>query len=462
MAGTITDPSHAAVPGATVKVMGISTGIQLTATTGSQGHFSIANVQPGSYLITVTKTGFKTGTFQNVTVAAQAAYTLDATLQVGSQSSTVTVEAGESVLQTQQTSVGTNIVGKVITNLPTASANNALYGLTMTSPAIQTMGSPRQSSAEGLPGGAVNVTIDGINAQWEAGKSEDPVFTMVTPNTADTAEFSVMGAAGSANQTGAGAVQVNIVSKRGTNAFHGSVFDYFRNDGLNANYYFNNLEGQPREKVRYNQYGYSVGGPILKNKLYFFTDLTRFSQPAAQVSTPTMLNSDALKGLFDYIPTSAQSASPNAWTTCTSGMCQANLYSMANAYNTQSHGNAPTSEDAFVAKMLNAAATLAPGETVGTPPSTYQQQLAFSQSGKDLFEQPDLRLDYNLNTNNSLEFDWHLTRPLTFPDVLNRGGYTYPVAPFLSNTYGQEADRAIWAAAWRWQVTPTINNELRA
>ncbi|MGH9485014.1 MAG: carboxypeptidase-like regulatory domain-containing protein, partial [Terriglobales bacterium] len=124
MAGTITDPSHAAVPGATVKVMGISTGIQLTATTGSQGHFSIANVQPGSYLITVSKTGFKTGTFQNVTVAAQAAYTLDATLQVGSQSSTVTVEAGESVLQTQQTSVGTNIVGKVITNLPTASANN--------------------------------------------------------------------------------------------------------------------------------------------------------------------------------------------------------------------------------------------------------------------------------------------------------------------------------------------------
>lgn len=464
LAGSVLDSSHAAIPGATIKVMGIGTGIRLQAQSGADGHYSIANVAPGTYIVTVAKTGFQTGTYQEVTVAANQTYTLNSTLQVGSQATTITVEAGQSVIQTQETSVGTSITGKVITDLPTASSDSALYGLAMTDPAIQTMGAPRQSSAEGLPGGAVNITIDGISAQWESGKSGDPLFTMITPNTSDTSEFNVIGAAGAANQTGDGSVQINYTSKRGTDSFHGSVFDYFRNDALNSNYYFNNLAGQPRPVMRFNQWGYSIGGPIWKNKLYFFTDLTRFSQPEGQVSTATMLNADAQKGLFDYTPTTMPaSATPNAWTTCSAstGTCQANLYQMAAAYNSANAGNAPINEDPFVATMLNAVAKLAPGETLTTPPSTYQQAMAFPLSGSNLQENPDLRLDYNINDKNSLEFDWHLSRLIINPDDLNGGGSTYPVAPFAAEQFGYAADRAIWAGAWRWQVAPTMNNELR-
>lgn len=460
VAGTVLDSSHAAIPGANIKVMGISTGINLTVQSGADGHFSLANVAPGDYLVTVSKTGFKTSTYQQVTVAANQTYTLNALLQVGSQSTTVTVEAGQSVLQTQETSVGTSITGKVITDLPSASSSSALYGLAMTDPAIQTMGAPRQSSAEGLPGGAVNITIDGISAQWESGKSGDPLFTMITPNTSDTSEFNVVSAAGAANQTGDGSVQINYTSKRGTNTFHGSVFDYFRNDALNANSYFNNLAGQPRPIMRFNQWGYSVGGPILKNKLYFFTDFTRFSQPEGQVSGATMLNADAQKGLFDYTAATAPSSTP-AWVTCQGTACQANLYAMANAYNNANGGNAPIAEDPFVGKMLGAAATLAPGETLTTPPSTYQESLAFPLTGSNLQENPDLRLDYNINSSNSLEFDWHLSRLIIYPDDLNGGGSSYPVAPFAANQFGYGADRAIWAGAWRWQLAPTMNNELR-
>src|SRR6185312_3277352 len=249
--GTITDATHAAIPGATVKVMGILTGIELHTTSGGDGHYSLANVAPGNYIITVAKSGFKTGTYQDVTIAANQTYTLNSQLQVGTQDTTVTVEAGQNVIETQQSSVGTSITGNVITELPSASASSALYSLTQTDPAIQTMGAPRQSSAEGLPGGAINITIDGISAQWESGKSGDPVFTMITPNASDTSEFDVVSAAGSANQTGEGAVQINFTSKRGTDQFHGSVFDYFRNDALNSNYYFNNLAGQPRPVMRY-------------------------------------------------------------------------------------------------------------------------------------------------------------------------------------------------------------------
>ncbi|MGH9488454.1 MAG: carboxypeptidase-like regulatory domain-containing protein [Terriglobales bacterium] len=464
MAGTVLDPSHAAVPGAAVKVMGITTGIRLSTKTGADGHYALANVAPGSYLVTVSKTGFKTGTFQEVTVVANQTYTLNATLQVGSQATTITVEAGQSVLQTQETSVGTSITGAVITTLPSASSDSALYSLTMTDPAIQTMGAPRQSSALGLPGGAVNITIDGISAQWESGKSGDPLFTMITPNTSDTAEFDVVSAAGAANQTGDGSVQINYTSKRGTNSFHGSVFDYFRNSGLNSNYYFNNLAGQPIPIMQFNQWGYTIGGPIWKNKLFFFTDLTRFSQPEGEIANSTMLNADAQKGLFDYSPTTMpSSATPNAWTTCNAGTgtCQANLYAMANAYNAQSGGSAPIAEDAFVGKMLGAAASMGPGETLTTPPSSYQEALVFPESGSNIQENPDARLDYNINSKNSLEFDWHLSRLIINPDDLNGGGATYPVAPFATEQFGYAADRAIWAAAWRWQVTPTMNNELR-
>src|SRR5690348_3433829 len=100
--GTVTDATHAAIPGANVKVMGILTGIELHTTSGPDGHYSLANVAPGNYIITVAKTGFKTGTFQDVTIAANQTYTLNALLQVGTQDTTVTVEAGQNVIETQQ------------------------------------------------------------------------------------------------------------------------------------------------------------------------------------------------------------------------------------------------------------------------------------------------------------------------------------------------------------------------
>ena len=455
--GTITDATHAAIPGATVKVMGILTGIELHTTSGGDGHYSLANVAPGNYIITVAKSGFKTGTYQDVTIAANQTYTLNSQLQVGTQDTTVTVEAGQNVIETQQSSVGTSITGNVITELPSASASSALYSLTQTDPAIQTMGAPRQSSAEGLPGGAINITIDGISAQWESGKSGDPVFTMITPNASDTSEFDVVSAAGSANQTGEGAVQINFTSKRGTDQFHGSVFDYFRNDALNSNYYFNNLAGQPRPVMRYNQWGFSVGGPIWKNKLYFYFDITKFSQPEGQVANATILNADAAKGLFDYPVTGNPDTSTTPWVSCSNGLCKANLLAMAQNYGYNSN------IDPFVGGMLTkvAGAAAAPGVTLTTPPSTFQQTLAFPQTGSNAQQNPDFRLDYNINSAHSLEFDYHLSRLIIFPDDLNGGGFSYPVAPYNTNQFGYAANRAIWATAWRWAVNENMNNELR-
>ncbi|MGH9417944.1 MAG: TonB-dependent receptor [Terriglobales bacterium] len=471
LAGTVQDPSHAAIPGAKVTVTAANTGIVLNSNSGADGRFSISNVAPGEYTVSVTAPGFQTGTYQAVTIAANQTYTLQSVLKVGAQSSSVTVEAGQSVIQAEQSSVGTSITGQVITQLPSASSSSSLYELTQTDPAIQTMGAPRQSSAEGLPGGAINITIDGISAQWESGKSGDPIFTMISPNVSDTGEFDVVSAAGSASQTGEGAVQINFTSNRGTNQFHGSAFDYFRNEALNSNYYFNNLSGQPRPIMRFNQWGFSVGGPIWKNKLFFFFDMTKFSQPEGQVSNSTILNPDAAAGIFDYVPVDASgnpampgSVNP-AYETCSatgnsSGgpLCKANLLSLAS-----NNGIPNATADPFIAKMLGqvASATTAAGVTFTTPPSPYQQEIAFPLSGSNAQTNPDFRGDWNINQSNSLEFDWHLSRLIIFPDDLNGGGYSYPVAPFNSNQFGYGADRAIWSTAWRWAVSPDSSNELR-
>ncbi len=130
---------------------------------------------PGKYNITVRLAGFQTGAYQAVQIVLGQTYDLKAILQPGQVTSTVTVEAGQQVLETTQSSVGLTISGPTITNVPTPS-NSALYGLALMSPDIQTIGGPRQSSADGLPGGAVNITYDGISAQWQTGKSGDPLI----------------------------------------------------------------------------------------------------------------------------------------------------------------------------------------------------------------------------------------------------------------------------------------------
>jgi hypothetical protein len=461
LAGAVMDPSHAAVPGARIIAEDLTTGIVLKAASDSQGRFQIANVPPGKYNVAVTAKGFRSAVFQSVAIVAGQVYDLNPVLKVGSVSSEVTVQAGAQVLHTTQTAITSTVSARVVNNVPTASSDNAMYGATLLNPAIQTIGGPRQSSAEGLPGGAVNVTIDGISAQWEQGKSGDPFFAMITPNASDVGELDMTTAAGGP-QTSSGAVQVNFISQRGTNQWHGGVWDYFRNDALNSNYYFNNLAGTPRQKVRYNQWGYKVGGPILKNKLFFFTDMSIFSQPQSDAVTNTLLTPQAAQGLFTYAPPQGQmpgSASPNAWTTCdaANGTCTANLLAMAKNY------GAPATIDSFVGNTLGLMqkSVTAPGVGSLGNTSLYQQGITFNENGTDRQLNPDLRLDYNINSSNSLEFDYHLSQFILSPAFLDGTAYTYPIAPFNTNQGGYYADRAIWSVAWRWTVSPTQSNDLR-
>lgn len=470
LSGTVLDSSNAVVPDASLSVVEATTGTSFKTISGADGHFYIGNLPPGTYTVTVTAKGFKTAVFQAVRIVVGQVYDLKAILQIGEATTTVTVEAGEQVLQTTQTSIGTTVSGPIITHLPSDS-NTALWGVTMMSPAIQTIGGPRQSSAEGLPGGAVNVTLDGIAAQWQPGKSGDPLFTMIYTAIDDISEVNISTAAAGANESGEGAVQVNMVSQRGTNNYHGGVWEYFRNDWLNSNYYFNNLAGLPRQKIRYNQYGLKIGGPIVKNKLFFFADMDWLDRPQSSVQTRTLLNSQAASGTYTYFPVDSAgnqcapgsgngcpgTGAVNAWTNCGGTTCSANLLQMASSF------GATSTIDSVVGTAMAAAesAVTAPGVRSLGALSTFQQQIAFNSPGTYGQKMPDFRLDWNITQNHSFEFDYHLTKFTLGTDILNGRGITYPVAPFNTNQGGYTADRQIFAWAWRWNVSPTESNEVR-
>jgi hypothetical protein len=392
--GTVLDPSNAVIVGASVQLTETATGTKFQTTSGADGHFSLGNLPPGTYSVVVARTGFETGAYEKVQIVVGQVYDLKAVLQVGAPSTTVTVEAGEQVLQTTQTEIGSTISGPVITEIP-ADSNTALWGATMMNPAIQTIGGPRQSSAEGLPGGAVNVTFDGIAAQWQPGKSGDPLFTMIYTTIDDVSEVNVSEAASSANNSGEGAVQVNLVSQRGTNQFHGGAWEYFRNDALNSNYYFNNLAGSARPKIRYNQYGFKVGGPILRDKLFFFADVDWITRPAASVQTRTILNAQAATGQYTYAVGSIPAAPP-AWVTCNAGAltCTADLMKMAGNF-----GGA-SAIDSVIGQGITAsqqALTAAGVHSLG-PLGLFQQQFTFNTPGTYSQQMPDFRLDWNIRT----------------------------------------------------------------
>ena len=465
LTGTVTDSTGAAMGDATIQIAETSTSTSYQTRSGPDGHFYVGNLPPGTYNVTATMKGFQTAVYSAVHIVVGVTYDLKVEMKVGAVEQTVTVEAGQQVLETVQTSIGSTISGAAITNIPSV-ATTPLWSATLLSPDIQTIGGPRQSSASGLPGGAVNVTYDGIAAQWQPGKSGDPLFTMTYPNIDNIAEVNISSAAGNASQTGEGAVQINLVSNRGTNSFHGGVYEYFRNDALNANYYFNNLAGQPRQKVRYNLWGGKFGGPIFKDKLFVFGDFTYWGRPSSLTRTRTLLSQAAAQGLFAYVPVDSTGkptlpASTPAWVTCNGNaaapQCTANLMQMAGNFGGTSQ------VDAFIGKTLTTvqSAVSAPGVKATTPRSLYQQAITFNNSGKYYLEMPDLRLDWNITHVHSLEFDYHLTRFILNPDILNAGDYTFPVDPFNKNEAGYNSDRATWAWAWRWNIGSNKSNELR-
>jgi carboxypeptidase family protein/TonB-dependent receptor-like protein len=274
IAGTVTDPSGAIVPGAKVTVTSVGKQNTRTATADGRGNFVISNLQPGTYDVTVEQSGFSNFT-RRVDVTVGSRNTVDAQLSVGSTGTTVEVTAQGGVqVETQTQAISQVVSGQEVVQLPTITRNP--YDLVATAGNIST--SEAQSlrgtgfSVNGQRAASTNILLDG-------GENRDEFTTNVGTNVPldSVQEFRVLSSNFSAEYGRASGGVVNVATRSGTNTLHGTVYEFNRNSKLAANNYQNNATGQPRDHFNRNQFGYSVGGPIIKNRVFFFqsTEWTR-------------------------------------------------------------------------------------------------------------------------------------------------------------------------------------------
>ena len=469
--GTVLDSDGKAVVGATVTVVDSATNSQLATTkSADEGKFSVNNLPPGHYKVTVTMANFKTSVSNDVEILLHRTYELPVKLEVGAAGVTVNIEAGQQLLETVNTSTQATISGRSITNLPLNSRSALL--LAVLDPGAQTVGGPRNSTFEGLPKGAINITFDGINAQDNVLKSNDGFFAINDPRIDDIEEFGITTTGNDPSKSGQGAVQMSYVSKRGGNAFHGGVWEYNRNQAYNSNYYFSNAQGIPRTKDQLNDFGYKIGGPIFKDKLFFFTDMDFFQFPQSVTRSKTIYTPLAASGTFNYVPSAGAAAvggSPSAINpvTCTglsaglttsASTCSAGLYFLA------ANNGFPSIPNAITSKFLGfvESAATAPGVTVSSSlVSPFQESIGYNAATIGKRRYPDIRLDYNITKHHSLEFDYHYAWYGGGPDVLNNADATFPVAPFNTSQGNQISNRNLFVLAERWTIGSNMSNEIR-
>jgi len=304
MVGTVTDSRGAVIGKAEVVVKNPSTQAEYRATSNAQGEWTVPSLPAGVYEVTITAPNFKTTVVKDVKVDVGTAAAVNATLEVGQVADQIIVTGGGEIVQTQSSNVAATITGRQINELPFV-ARDAVQ-LVLTQPGVSTPGTPRTSSIDGLPKGSINMTLNGLNIQDNLLKSSDGFFAVVQPKADAIEEVTISTATPGAESGGEGAVQVKFVTKSGTNDLHGGAFWQHRNTALNSNYFFNNLSGLPREKIILNQYGGHAGGPILKDKLFFFANYEGFRLPqtfsrVGLFNAPeTILSPSALSGIFTY------------------------------------------------------------------------------------------------------------------------------------------------------------------
>ncbi len=275
--GAVLDPSQAVVPGATVTVANQETGYRAEVPTGPGGAYVVPNMPPGKYTITVTAPGFKASVSKDVVVIIDGLTNANFTLQVGARSDTIQVDAATQLVDTITSSMGNDLSTRQVNDLPLFGRVYSQLVQVMPGAVKTGIGSSAESGSGIGANGSITASVNGIVYQGTTftldGVSDmelENAFQNVTPPMDDIAEVKVSGNNSSADVGVYGGAQVNAMIKSGTNQIHGSAYEFYRNQSLNANTWANDLVGAPKAPYLANQYGGSLGGPIKRDKIFFF------------------------------------------------------------------------------------------------------------------------------------------------------------------------------------------------
>ncbi len=456
MSGTVTDPQGAVIPGADVTVTNTAVGVELKAASGERGEWTLPALPPATYRVVIAKTGFKKATIENIVVNAGVPSTVNVKLEIGATTESVVVEAGADILQTESATLASTIQAQQVAEIPFATRN--AVELMVTQPGVSTPTNPRSSSINGLPKGALNVTVDGMNTQDNLLKSSDGFFSYIYTPIDAVEEITLSTSATDAMSGGEGAANIRFVTRSGTNTFHGGVFSQNRNTYFNSNYYFNTINGQPRDVINLNQFGGHIGGPVKKNKLFFFANMETYRLPNTYNFTRQVLTPDAINGNFTYKGTDSVVHTVNIY----------DVAAKANGSLASTIRPFATTPDPIIGATLQQINKLV---SVGNLKSRVASNNDYAR--QDYNYQPhsldrryfsNNRMDYNISSKHVLSVTYNYDSYFSAPDGLNS------VVPIYAGTgtvlgsdlnAGQRSVRFVGIVSLRSVITPSITNEFR-
>lgn len=481
IAGTILDPTGKVVPEAKVTVREESTGTSYTTASSSTGYYVFPSVRPGSYDVTVTAAGFKTAAHNGVTVAIGAHSAQDITLAVGSRTETVTVSSGTQTLDAESSDIGTSIQPLQVEDLPlTVQGFRSLETLIALSPGVVSFGEASSTDPIKINGGQEEGTdflIDGITTNRQQNGSGS--FGILSPSVDAVSEFHITlsGLPAELGRTTGGIANYN--TKGGTNDYHGSIYDFYKNNVLDANSWFNNgyiaLQGNTAAaKAQYkrpedtkNDYGFNVGGPVRiphlydgKNKTFFFFNWEQWRQNyggpiESLLPTPAELGSDGQ--YFDF--SSTLGTTPLGKSPCGETVYPGEIFdplfenTSVPCRTTPFPGNKiPISRMSTTAKtMVNTyLMPLAQQEVGGSSTYNYVQR----STGTVTNTAYSFRIDQNLGQKNKMWGFW------SSRENTDSGGNSNLPVPIQTCCGTVNQLGKIVRAGWDWIVTPTLVNSL--
>ena len=319
VSGTTKDPTGAVIPGASVVLTNVDTGAVRNEVSDSQGRYIFSQVQPGSYKLTAKSPGFN-----DVTVDARLLVNTPATVdlnfeKVGTVASSVSVSAEATQVNTTDASIGNAVGTQAITQLPFEARN--VVGLLAIQPGVAYLGAqdqpqisqsnghvtlndPRSGAVDGGKSDQGNVTLDGVDVNDQQDRAS---FTSVLRVTLDSVqEFRTITTNAGAEYGHSSGAQVALVTKSGTNIVHGALYEYLRNTDTSANTFFNNADGVPRQELNRNVYGADVGGPIKKDKLFYFFNYEGRKDASEQSELRVVPNDSLRQGIVHYVQNTGQ------------------------------------------------------------------------------------------------------------------------------------------------------------
>ena len=439
--GTVTEASNAVIPGATVTMTDDGTKVSQKTLTDAAGHYIFNALKPASYTATVEAAGFKVLVQSNIVLRVGQQTDLDFRLQVGQHTETVEVTSAPPLLSTVSAALGSQVNRQYLINLPLEDRNiaNLAYltpGITEVSGCGINCTGGTNFASNGQRYATAEFRLDGSLVTTPEGGEGGSTSGRYMPSVEGLQEFTVQNNSFSAEYGNNGGTVVNIVTKSGTDRFHGSGWWFFRRPWLDANDFFSNASGTPIGAYAHDQYGGSIGGPIIKQKTFFFFDYERTRDNAAHVINTSVPTMPERIGDFSQLLASGRQLYNPYQVTCTT------TPSGQDCERAPITGNLidPTLWDPIGAKVLN----------LFPPPNQPGDAQGFGNfAAKLIYPSPyyqfDVRIDHNFSEKNRLNGRYS-----------QGGGHSDNPDPYFlePTTYKQSIHNAV--LEHNWNATPTL------